>query len=631
MPRSLSKGGIAGVVVGVVIGVLLLVLIFLLVLPFLPCVRRRWQREGDLAATESGLGPRSHSFLSATQIGDTIRRLSQSVPRRPTELVSGAGSDTGDSAEKPVQHVYSTTSAPSKYGLSSPLDASLDETPWPGSPPGISVEPGRTTTPSLSWGPDRTQPGLGPMAPSREGTLMEDSERAATGVTKQNSGGSVSSPSRQVTFGSYGITEEPEPLSAGGLSHQSSQSRKRSYHLSDSLRHLAQVASAAMRRDSAISTDSVRTRGTIGSPTMLQRPDVLMHTQTAPPILEPDLIDTEAPGLAYDYYHPSLHDHPHGPEHSASYGPPLTIPDRFVEPSILPSSFISPTNDASVTPITPTSPLHGSPEGYGTRSGSIHRAEQATEPEPVDLRIESGDGNDRAPRPLQRTGTQPLQSFVSDLLPSPPLPSTEQLLVDPRSVMKATTRSELDYNAKQKLAGLTVPSPVGSGAVAKTSPNHSQHTPDLTPEPDREAFQEQEVQSVTYTELPWSSAPDININDLDANMANDYHSYADADVVMEASGNWEHPPSDTASPPEQTYHTPYSMPTSDVRSIPPSQPATPHIGGLSPGFSADNSAQGHDRRISGHTNTSSERTSQSPGNFACHECDRVFDQLHKLQ
>lgn len=630
VPRSLSKGAIAGVVVGVVIGVLLLILILLLVLPFLPCVRRRWQHERDLAVTESGLSQRPPNFLSATKIGNTIQRFSHSVPYRPTEPVSGAGSDTGGSTEKPEQHVHALhTGAANKYGPPSGVEASLEETPEPKPLSRIPTQAGRITVPSPSWASHRTPADAGPLIPPREDTLKEDSEPAATDAAWQDTRGTILSPSRQVTFGSPRTTDEPEPLSAGGLSQQSSQSRKRSYHLSDSLRHLAQVASAAIRRDSTRSTDSVRSRGSFGSPTILQRPDVLAHTQTAPPVLEPDLIDTEAPGLAYDYYHPSLHDHRRGPEHSASYGPPLTIPNTFVEPSVLPSSFISPTSDATVDPKTPTSLSHGFPGGQGPSSRLTRQEEWPSEP--LNARRESGAGDDEVPRPLGRTDTQPLQSFVSDLIPNAPLPSTEQLLVDPRSVMKATTRSELDYNVRQKLAALNVPSPIGTGPAPDTLSHPSQQTPDPTPEPDSETFVERDIQPAIYTELPWSSAPDVDINRLDTNMAHDHDSYLDADVVMGASENWGPPASGETSTPDQRYHTPYSMPTPDVQSIPPSQPVTPYLGGLSPSSSADSSARGHNRRVSGQTNPGSERTSQSPGNFACHECDRVFDQLHKLQ
>jgi hypothetical protein len=200
--------------------------------------------------------------------------------------------------------------------------------------------------------------------------------------------------------------------------------------------------------------------------------------------------------------------------------------------------------------------------------------------------------------------------------------------------MKATTKSELDYNVKQKLAGLTVPSPLGPEEAFKTSPHHSQQTPDPTPEPSSEAAQEQQIQEIqpaTGAELPWSSTPVMNMKDLDTNMTDDYQIYPDASGAMEVSGNWEHRPSGAASTPNNIYHTPYSMSTPDVQSIPPSQPVTPYIEGPSPGCIANSSAQGHKRGISGHTDTNSERTSQSPGNFACHECDRVFDQLHKLQ
>jgi hypothetical protein len=609
---SLSTGGIVGVVVGVVIAVLLL--IFVCILPFV--LRARHRRRRAALGTDDGMleSPRSHGFLSNSPFGDTFRRFSHSAGACPTTKVSGGGSDTGDSAEKQEQSVY-IPDVPVQYGLPTPAATPQDVATGPEPLPGRSIQDGRTATGSLTLGPESTRDSIAPKMLSRETTMMEGSERGA-GLTKQSFSNSFVSPSRQGTFGSHGITEEPKSFAAqGGLSHQGSHSRKRSHHLSDSLRHLAHMASAALRRDSTMSNGSAR--GSLRSP--IERPDVLTHAQTAPPILEPEFINTEAPGLAYDYYHPSPGDIPPAPEHSASYGPPLSIPDTFAEPSTLPGFFISPTSATTVTPITPVSPGRG-PQAqlpWTDPRATSGQGGEAVDPRTASLRETKG-----GPRPLERTGTQPLHTFMSDL-PSPPLPSTEQLAVDPRSVMRPTTKSEIDFEEKQELFKLTTPSPPAAEATREMSAFPSQPTPDLTPEPEPELEAQWNLESMGDSELPWP-APEIA---LDGGNVGDVDDGVYPDTVMADSETWA--PSTTAGSPNHMtpYQTPHSLPTPDSRPQP--QIDTPYLGTYSPQSVAGSSVQADDRRASGHT--SSERTSQSPGQFACHECDRVFDQLHKLQ
>lgn len=628
---SLSKGGIAGVVLGVFFGLLL---VFLCVFPFLKRARRR--RRDAALTTEEGMteAPYSHAFLGDSPFANTLRRLSHGAPARPAAVVPGAGSD-GDSAEKPEQSVFVSHTLPQK-GSTSPVSPQHDAVNDFERLHGKDFQDGRTATGSpttLEPETTRDSKALGAMLSKETTTAGEQESRNS--LQKQSVSTYAASPiSRQGTFGSHGITEEPESLSGqGGLSHQGSQAshrRKRSgsRNLSDSIRQLAYHVSTAMRHDSIVSTESARGSFTARSP--IERPDALVHSQTAPPIMEAEFIDTEAPGLAYDYYHPSPGDDmPPGPEHSASYGPPLSIPDTFAEPSTLPGSFISPTSAATVTPVGAMPPATR-PYAQNTwvEPGIIGGQEDGTANQ---TEAEAAQDKRWPPRPLQRTGTLPLQAFTSDL-PSPPLPSTEQKSVDPREVMKPSTRNEMDFEVKQELVKLTTPSPPAEHDAARAMPAFPvQPTPDPTPEPEvaPQHGWESEITANARGELPWM-APDVAVDSGDNAGVMDVGAYDDE--IMTDVGQWEteqwQSPAQAVTPSHLTsYGTPHSMSTAE--SHPPTQLTTPNMGAHSPQVVSSGSLQGDVGPVSDYT--SSERASQSPGQYACHECERVFDQLHKLQ
>ncbi|OIW31357.1 hypothetical protein CONLIGDRAFT_313394 [Coniochaeta ligniaria NRRL 30616] len=594
VPRStsISTGAIVGATIGSVIGA---ALIFLCALPFILRARRlrafRRQHGDDAAIEEFG----QPDFLSRSHFGDALRRLSHSTPAQPPPktYAAGDGQESTDqhpeSVEKPQTTLY-PTGISVHYGLPSPISPSL---PAATRLPGRALQDGRTATGSITLATQTTQDSVPTQMLSREPTVTE----AGTSFAKHSISDSFAAPSRQGTFGSKGITDEPESLGQGGKPGH----KRRSSHLSDSVRQLAQRASAALRRDSTMSTGSIR------SPPLAPSDD-LPTVASAPATFEP--VDTDARGEAYSYYH-GFDDVPEPepvplPHQTATYGPPISIPAPSTAP--LPrSTFTSPTSVSTVTPISPVSPGGPSSQispltsrptfGLG-QDGADNVYEEPDDFRPPSLREKRGHEG-----PLKRMDTQPLKPIVSDI-PSPPLPAKSEDSVNPMAVWDPTTTTEKDFRT---LVELSTPSPpTRPQGTPPMEPFPSQPTPDATPEPelsrerdvDMEEDSEEESEEESEPELkqePYTGQglppPQIAIDGGDIDM-------------IEPSGR-------------------YTPPASSIPSNPttPGYISDPH---LTPGPSL---ATPSPRSNEG----PSEQSDSSPRLYKCDECHRVFDQYHKLK
>jgi len=591
---SISTGAIVGATIGSVIGA---TIIFLCVLPFILRARRLRafrRRHGDEAAIEEFGQP---DFLSRSHINDAFRRLSHSTPSQPQPppktYPAGDGQESTDqkpeSVEKPQTTLYPTGVAV-HYGLPSPISPPLPAAARLEPLPGRALRDGRTATGSLTLATQTTQDSIPAQMLSQEQTMTD----AGTSSKKQSLSDAFATPSRQGTFGSKGITDEPQ---TSDLGRQSSGHRRRSSHLSDSVRQLAQRASAALRRDSTMSTGSIR------SPPLAPPGDDIPQVASAPAVFEP--VDMEARGEAYSYYHGFDAPEPEPvpvPQQTATYGPPLSIPATSTAAVPTPS-FASPSSASTVVPISPISP--GGPSSqisplasrptFGLGQGAADEVyEEPDEFLPASLGETRGrDG------PLKRVDTQPLKAIVSDI-PSPPLPVKPEASVNPMDIWGPTTRPEKDYKA---LVDLSTPSPPALQGPSPPMEHTSQPTPDATPEPEFAREQDEDVdmdeehiifetKQEPYQQGSMLPPPQIALLG------------GDIDMVEQPSGR-------------------YTPPASSVPSNPttPGYLSDPH---LTPGPSM---ATPSPRSNEG----PSDQSDSSPRIYKCDDCGREFDQYHKLK
>ncbi|KAB5517329.1 hypothetical protein GE09DRAFT_569618 [Coniochaeta sp. 2T2.1] len=585
---SISTGAIVGATIGSVIGA---TIIFLCALPFILRARRlrAFKREHGEDAVIEDFHPGSPDFLSRAHFGDAFRRLSHSTPAQPPpKAVDGQESTdhNGEPTEKQQTTLY-PTGVSVQYGLPSPISPAQPATARFEPLPGRALHDGRTATGSLTLATQTTHDSIPTQMLSQEPTMTE----AGTSFRGHSISDSFASPSRKGTFGSRGFTDEPESLGKPGH-------KRRSSHLSDSVRHLAQRASAALRRDSTLSTGG----GSLRSPPLAPNDD-FPHVASAPAVIEP--VDTEARGEAYSYYHgfdaePAAPSGPMAaPQHTASYGPPISIPAPASAPPR--SAFTSPTSASTVTPISPVSPVGPSPLTSRPTFGLGHDGADNVYAEPEDFRPPSLREKRNLDSPLKRMGTQPLKPIENDI-PSPPLPTKSDDSVNPMDIWGPTTATEKDHQTKQELVKLTTPSPpTRFEATPPLEAFPTQPTPDATPEPDviqeddmvmhdeesePDLKQEPKQEHSPYVSMP---PPQIAIENSDVDMAG-------------ASGR---------------YTPPASI---------PSYPTTP--GYVSdPNLTAGQSMPTPSPRSN---DGPSDQSDSSPRLYKCDECNRVFDQYHKL-
>lgn len=467
---SISTGAIVGATIGSVLGAALIVIC---VLPFIFRARRRaaCRRDGELGP-EIGELPGVSSF-SHHHFGGAFRHMSRSH----CAPASGSGSDNTTSTpikdfdaegspESSVQNGNSLTKP--QQSPSRPEVDTQHGLPTPISPPLPAV---------ASFPPPSRAPTADSQTMVRSPTAQTEASLpiSPTSVSNQRSTDSYTTQPQQVTALIHeGITEEPESMTRDvgpGIP-----SRRRSSHLSDSVRRLARRASAAVRRASGAS-DGERSEKALRSPSI--GPGEALPTTS---VIEP--VDTEARGEAYSYYH-DVDAPPLG-----SYAPPLSIlTTNAVQPPQHSGTFASPTQLSTATPMTPVSPGSkpgvDSPAGYGLAHRPTFGLDKGMRDLP-DPRSSTGTSRKKKgfPEPLQRMDSLPPQAIMSDI-PSPPLVSRSEPSVNPMDIMKPSTETEMGWMVTQELVKMSSsPSPVPNQTAEFVGEPMGQPTPDLTPEPE---------------------------------------------------------------------------------------------------------------------------------------------------
>lgn len=582
--KSISTGAIVGATIGSVVGA---VVIFLCVLPFVLRARRlrafRRQHGEDAARAEFG----QPDFLSPSHIGDAFRRLSHSAPPQPPHESAAAGDgqestdQNADSVDKPRTDLY-PAGVNLNYGLASPISPQLPAKTGLEAPPSRAPQDGRTATVSLSLATPPTHDSIPTQILSQESSAIV----AEPSPMKQSADDSSAAPSRQGTFGSSGTVEQ----GSVGLGTRPSH-RRRSGHLSDSVRNLAERAAAVLRRDSTLSTGSTRSLP-------LAPGDDQLPVASVPVVYEP--IDTEARGEAYSYYHgfdaPETEPVPSHAQ-AGTYGPPISIPAP-VSLSALASATAA-SAAISTTLVSPVGPRsQASPPTYSPTSGLPGTSDD-------DLCEEREEFVRTSPRekrgldgPLNRVDTEPLKPIVADI-ESPPLPAKSEASVNPMDIWGPTTTTEKDHKTMVELS--TPSPPIRLERTPSMEPFPSGPTPYATPGPEVAGAQDvdmgeehitPELKQEEYAPgvvLP--SPPQIAILGGDADM-------------MQLAGRFTPPASSSPS----NAATPVYM---------PNQPMAPRPSMVTPS-PGSNEGPG-------------DRPDVSPGPYRCEYCNRVFDQYHKLK
>ncbi|AEO65232.1 50799b07-e1f8-4da4-91bb-c4ab4e9774d0 [Thermothielavioides terrestris] len=390
IPRStpLSSGAIAGAVVGSVVGALLLALCLF---PLVVGARRRRLRarhDGDPGLAEMGQAPGGpipaddssykNSSGSALEAVNTVDEARQ-PPVAPSASVTVQ--------HDPLSPGPSPTSPPPKTDLQ---------------PQGDRQEPSPATAPSPARSPAATS--STPRYGSRT-TAGRESTRDLSGSD------SYGPPSRELTsITSVGITAEPESFDRPSGSREHSH-----FHLPDSIRNLLHSRrSSHLRRDSKRSTQA----GTESarSPSIATN-DVLPQLEPTSSGLE---IDTETPGLAWDYFHdPTLgaevyDSFPHSlpAPVSAAAAPSTDAPAPVPLGSALPASQIPATAGDTVPHLT-ARPITEEPDAISSDTDATATPAQSSKQNTA-LQGKRLGGS------LQRTDSLPPPTIVADL-PSPPL------------------------------------------------------------------------------------------------------------------------------------------------------------------------------------------------------------------
>lgn len=551
-----------------------------------------------------GQGPSRALHLPHTGIGDTMRRLSGS--HYPARL--GSGPDTGTASVNDGV----AAGKPQKGPLHPPSASLRDGLPSPISPDSRVGSDFANAIAQAGSGSEHPIPRTATQS-SRQDTMVA----TEPGTLDRSISDSYGALSRQATtLVSSRLTEEPESMGFSEL--QQKDSRTRPTRFSESLRHLIHKASASLQRTQTMSSgtgpDSPRSPSL--GPTELS-------LSTAPAFATLEAPDMDARGEAYSYYHPpDISSNP-----NLRQAPPITIPASAAAP-IAPGisrTFSSPLSHVStVTPISPVSPVMRAegdfPAGYGLYQRPTFGLDGGDQPELPDMKASDAKSATLRRRrelgePPHRMDSLPPQDIVSDM-PSPRLNSKNEPSGNPMDIMKPTTNEEVGWMVKQELVKMSKspspaaesqwavkPEPAQSSSPPPTAngtwtikqepiaspPNvltapvvpaeiSSQPTPEATPEPDSTALPEIEIngEDVDVGHHTWSTPPPSSRNSMNSmNSLNSFQSNPD--------------------------NTPDTRPT-------------PYTNTPSPKSTAENG----------------DRSDVSPQVFSCEDCNRVFDQYHKL-
>lgn len=619
---SLSGGAIAGAVVGSCIGFFL---ILLCLFPFVVRARKRRQSEknggGDAGNAELGQGPGGPIFSNSA--GSTPKRLSGDgegyAPDTPPGLASSAtfipgqyhpgdGHDSDQKAASDHQSQH-TPALPRGVGIQQGL-------PSPISPPFQPPSPTTSATANLQGGqavPDSTRPRFGSIA-----TTDAESNRDLSLHDSQG----LSPPTHQVpAVLPGGITEEPESFEPPTQRHSFP-------HLPESIRNfIHRRQSGHSRRDSRRSTLG----GTAGtrSPSLNTTNDYQVPThqpEPVPPVFE---VDTEAPGAAYEYYH--------GHPYLDSTGHPFTD-DSSAPPPPQPTTL--PTAQPALNQQDP-------------QLFNLSRQDTLL----ASWEIQQG---------INRTDSLPPTTIVADI-PSPRVDTTVGPTASPMEMMRPTNQAESAWAVNQEIIKLenTPPAPQVSTFSPQTIPAEFAYPQQM--QSPQEQHYSPEPQYSEYTHVPeiQQNGQDFDIDNI-ALYPNDGFGLQDMSDVSTPP-----PMSDSSmqnTPSTRLTYSPSPRPDFDqntnfVPLMVPNSPANFSTGGFSsnPGMSPSgvsavdysssnqgmspggfndfgNQVMDYSHGLSpstipqsGMSPATPSSSGASPRVFACDQCHREFDQIHKLK
>ncbi|KAK4175665.1 hypothetical protein QBC36DRAFT_20971 [Triangularia setosa] len=662
---QLSAGAIAGAVIGSVVGVLIVVLC---IFPFAVRARRRWiDRHDENTLAEEGQSPGGPNFAHPDD--DSTKKYSKD------HLVPGAGSDS-QAGTAHEQHTSPTKTSldqlPSQptlpqgvsldQGLPSPISPSSSPSPRSESFPGQAQVEGQAVS-SAAAGPIRSSTSASSKSRSAsKGTTGKDS-------TRQLNFDPFASPSRQNTFAN--IVEEPESFEPPS---QRSTFREK-------LGSILRTSSGEGRRDSKRSTGT-------RSPSVITA-DILAFPEPIPgqPIIEEHQPDPS--GLNWGYYNdptlpPGSDALPQGTD-LLQYSQPViyTEPGSFTTLSAPAAdlTIVPPATYASASvlpsPVSPSQQPSFPGLGFGSDVISPDSDQTITPLNP----LRSFSQRNKVPGPLQRVDSLPPPTIVSDI-PSPPLHYTAGPSGNPMDFMNPTNQAESAWMVEQEiLKAENSPSPPAPSPPADTFPPVMAQEPSLqymdqnhqvqyvngaglSPKPEynfgqqnlgQQNFGQQNVDQQTLDQR------NINLNQQNLGeqgyqsppYQTSYQQTPEIGLVQDFgvplgyySGNmiqdYSTPPPSGPSLPSTVQNTPDTRLTAYTASPSPPSDLDPHNGMYlnvspipSPGQSPQPSSTLSPGLSPGLSSAPSPATSQglSPGQekaFACNKCDRVFDQIHKL-
>ncbi|KAK0628586.1 hypothetical protein B0T17DRAFT_505247 [Bombardia bombarda] len=632
---SLPASSIAGAAIGSIVGALMLLICLF---PFIVRARRRRfnQFDGQDFQAEMGQslgGPISPHGVPGDDSSHSPKRLLSRDHYVP-DPEAGFGSSTINGqypiSNEPVtgngHDVYQKAASiqePQQRPSALPPGVTLDQgLPSPISPPlspasrfdslvSQSVTDGRLDD-KASQGVSAAEQSLPSPDPSRSrygsmGTVGRDSTRELSLVD------SYGSPSRQLTLTGNimpnGITEEPENFNQASSPHRSFP------HLPESIRNLINRRhSAHQRRDSRRSTHG----GTDGtrSPSIITNTEAITHIESAPPTFD---FEIDPRGEAWSYYND-----PYLDQQTDSYIPapaPAFIPASAPVPSpasSLPThlSIVPPTDAQPSAPPSPLSPVEQSSIPGDRFAAPMITRPIVEEPDAISPDSDKTNPSKDLPKtfgrqssqlnkrliggPLQRTDSLPPPTIVSDI-PSPPLHHDAGPSGNPMDLMMPTNATESAWKVEQDILKIeNSPSPPPASAPLTPLPVLEEYPSikeDLSPEPEPEYQYSPQYSSQFAPQYAPHYPPQIEVQSPsmdNTGMLNIPY----GEFIMDNS--------------DSSYSTPPPSSGPSTSNTPDTRLTEPYTASPSPRSDA-NGPLGTSPRI-----------------FACDDCHRVFDQVHKL-
>ncbi len=670
----LSPGGIAGAVVGSVVGALLLAFCLF---PFVVRARRRRRdRHDDPGLAEMGQGPGGPILVPSSPLHD--------VDGSSYKAGSGSGPDTGPGSHDHPATAATPTDLEAKsslpqgvvvqHGLPSPVSSPPSPTDRPsrddGQEAAAATTATATTTPSPTRSPTRS-PTEAPSLPRHESTRTVDRE-STRGLSFTDSYGPPSGELTNIT--TVGITEEPESFDRPSGSPDSSGPFP---HLRESLRTLfhGRRSSSQQQQQQQQQQEQDSRRGTFAdssgsrwqpAPT---NEAFLPQQEPVPSGLE---IDTETPGLAWDYYHdPNL-----DIELADAYtqGGPTTLPEGHPLADQLPPTTLGaefPITYSQPGPATfpagalpPTQLPTSVPLGFGFPTGQFPLPQAGFPPAAIPRPIPDHDAispnsdatvtpgafggqnilfqGKKFPGAPQRTDSLPLPTITSDL-PSPPLCQyTAGPSGNPMEMMKPTNQAESAWMLEHMIHNSPPAPPLldTTMSMQMTTPSPGPaFSPEVFTKPEPPSpYQQQSLFHTPYQSPPLAATDPVpQFNDLV-----EFYSGQLGVVVPDqvAPSDYSTPPPSTGPSTENTPDTrltPFTSspsPAADMVTMNGHLAASPSVpAGLSPssGLSVSPAASRPTSPAPSAGRSPGRSPARPPGGFECKVCGTVKESLHQFK